>query len=90
MLEGLGAFRAGRIDEAYAAWRSAAAVARAFAADDPRRAASRTHLALCHAAGSDAAAARRAFRRALRTWEAAEQWVARMAVPNARGARAST
>ena len=38
------------VEEAYAAWRSAAAIARAFDADDPRRAASRTHLALCHAA----------------------------------------
>ena len=79
--EGLAAFQAGRIDAAYAAWRSAAAIAGAFAADDPRRAASRTHLALCHAAGSDAARARRAFRRALRAWEAAEAWVARMALP---------
>ena len=80
-LGGLAAFRAGRIEEAYAAWRSAAAVARAFAADDPRRAASRTHLALCHAAGGDARKARRAFGRALRSWEAAEAWVARMALP---------
>ena len=79
--EGLAAFRAGRIDAAYAAWRSAAAIARAFAADDPRRAASRTHLALCHAARGDAARARRAFRRALRAWDAAETWVARMALP---------
>ena len=76
--EGLAAFRAGRVVEAYAAWRSAAAIARAFAADDPRRAASRTHLALCHAAGGDAAKARRAFRRALRTWDAGEAWVTRM------------
>ena len=78
--EGLVAFQAGRTEEAYAAWRSAAAIARAFAADDPRRAASRTHLALCHAAGGDTAKARRAFRRALRTWEAAEAWVTRMTV----------
>ena len=77
-LDGLAAFRAGRIGAAYAAWRSAAAIARAFAPDDPRRAASRTHLALCRAASGDAAAARRAFRRALRAWEAAETWVARM------------
>ena len=68
------------MDAAYAAWRSAAAIARAFAADDPRRAASRTHLALCHAALGDATKARRAFRRALRAWEAAEAWVARMNV----------
>ena len=80
-LEGLAAFRAGRIEAAYAAWRSASAIGRAFAADDPRRAASRTHLALCHAAQGDAAPARRAFRRALRAWEAAEAWVARMALP---------
>ncbi len=80
-LEGLAAFRAGRIEAAYAAWRSASAIGRAFAADDPRRAASRTHLALCHAAQGDAASARRAFRRALRAWEAAEAWVARMALP---------
>ena len=79
-LEGLTAFQAGRTEEAYAAWRSAAAIARAFAADDPRRAASRTHLALCHAAAGDTAKARRAFRRALRTWEAAEAWVTRMTV----------
>ena len=79
-LEGLAAFQASRTEEAYAAWRSAAAIARAFAADDPRRAASRTHLALCHAAGGDTAKARRAFRRALRTWEAAEAWVTRMTV----------
>ena len=79
-LEGLAAFQASRIEEAYAAWRSAAAIARAFAADDPRRAASRTHLALCHAAAGNAQAARRAFRRALRAWEAAEAWVARMGV----------
>ncbi|MDD9993406.1 MAG: hypothetical protein OXP75_16540 [Rhodospirillales bacterium] len=79
--DGLDAFRAGRIDDAYAAWRSAAAIARAFAADDPRRAASRTHLALCHAAGGNDAAARRAFRRALRAWDAADAWVTRMAVP---------
>ena len=79
--EGLAAFRAGRIEEAYAAWRSAAAIARAFDADDPRRAASRTHLALCHAAQGDAASARRAFRRALQAWSAAETWVARMALP---------
>ena len=78
--DGLDAFRAGRMDAAYAAWRSAAAIARAFAADDPRRAASRTHLALCHAASGEAAKARRAFRRALRAWEAAEHWVARMNV----------
>ena len=81
MLEGLTAFREDRIEEAYAAWRSAAAIARAFAADDPRRAASRTHLALCHAAGCNAAAARRAFRRALLAWAAADAWVARMAIP---------
>ena len=79
--EGLASFQAGRIEEAYALWRSAAAIARAFDADDPRRAASRTHLALCHAAGGDARTARRAFRRALRAWEAAETWVARMALP---------
>ena len=78
---GLDAFQAGRVEDAYAAWRSAAAIARAFAADDPRRAASRTHLALCHAAGGDARTTRRAFRRALRAWEAAETWVARMALP---------
>ena len=80
-LEGLEAFRAGRIDAAYAAWRSAAAIARAFDTDDPRRAASRTHLALCHAADGNAARARRAFRRARRAWGAAEAWVARMALP---------
>ena len=80
-LAGLAAFRVGRIGDAYAAWRSAAALARSFAPDDPRRAASRTHLALCHAAaGGDALAARRAFRRALRAWDAAESWVARMAI----------
>ena len=87
VLEGLAAFRAGRTADAYAAWRSAAAIARAFDADDPRRAAGRTHLALCHAAAGEAAAARRAFRRALRTWEAAEGWVSRMDV--ARRARSS-
>ena len=80
-LQGLAAFQAGRIEEAYAAWRSASAIGRAFAADDPRRAASRTHLALCHAAQGDAAPARRAFRRALQAWEAAEAWIARMALP---------
>ena len=79
-LAGFDAFRAGRIEEAYGAWRSAAAIARAFAPDDPRRAASRTQLALCHAAGGEARAARRAFRRALRAWEAAEAWVGRMEV----------
>ena len=79
--EGLAAFQMGRIERAYAAWRSAAAIGRAFAADDPRRAASRTHLALCHAVQGDAAPARRAFRRALRAWDAAEAWVARMALP---------
>ena len=83
---------AGRIDAAYAAWRSAAAGTRAFDACDPRRAASRTHLALCHAAAGDAAGdrarARRAFRRALRSWDAAEAWVARMAIP--RRARSSS
>ena len=79
-LAGLAAFRAGRIEEAYAAFRSAAAITRAFAPDDPRRAASRTQLALCHAAGGDARAARRAFNRALRAWDAAEAWVGRMAV----------
>ena len=77
---GLAAFQAGRVEEAYAAWRSAAAIARAFDADDPRRAASRTHLALCHAASGEATKARRAFRRALQAWEAAEHWVARMSV----------
>ncbi len=80
-LEGLAAFQEGRIEEAYAAWRSAAAIGRAFDTDDPRRAASRTHLALCHAAQGNAASARRAFRRALRAWEAAEAWIARMALP---------
>ena len=80
-LAGLDAFHAGRADEAYAAWRSAAAIARAFDADDPRRAASRTHLALCHSASGNAAAARRAFRRALRAWEASDAWIARMALP---------
>ena len=79
--EGLAAFRAGRTEEAYAAWRSASAIGRAFAADDPRRAASRTHLALCHAAQGDGATARRAFRRALQAWAAAEAWVTRMALP---------
>ena len=78
--DGLVAFQAGQVEEAYAAWRSAAAIARAFDADDPRRAASRTHLALCHAASGGPAKARRAFRRALRAWEAAEAWVARMNV----------
>ncbi len=78
--DGLAAFQAGRIDAAYAAWRSAAAIARAFDAADPRRAASRTHLALCHAASGEATKARRAFRRALQAWETAETWVARMSV----------
>ena len=78
--DGLAAFQAGRIDAAYAAWRSAAAIARAFGAADPRRAASRTHLALCHAASGEATKARRAFRRALQAWESAETWVARMSV----------
>ena len=81
VLEGLAAFQAGRVEEAYAAWRSAAGIARAFSADDPRRAASCTHLALCHAAGGDVRKARRAFRRALQAWDAAEAWVARMALP---------
>ena len=80
-LEGLAAFRAGRIEAAYAAWRSASAIGRAFDTDDPRRAASRTHLALCHAAGGDTTRARRAFRRAFQAWSAAEAWVARMALP---------
>ena len=79
--DGLDAFHAGRVDEAYAAWRSAAAIARAFAADDPRRAASRTHLALCHSTIGNDAAARRAFRRALNAWEASDAWIARMALP---------
>ena len=79
--EGLAAYRAGRIERAYAAWRSATAIGRAFAADDPRRAASRTHLALCHAAQGDGATARRAFRRAFQAWDAAEAWIARMALP---------
>ena len=78
--DGLAAFQAGRVEEAYAAWRSAAAIARAFDADDPRRAASRTHLALCHAASGEATKARRAFRRALQAWESAETWVAHMSV----------
>ena len=78
--DGLAAFQAGHVEEAYAAWRSAAAIARAFDADDPRRAASRTHLALCHAASGEATKARRAFRRALQAWESAETWVARMSV----------
>ena len=78
--DGLAAFQAGRVEEAYAAWRSAAATARAFDAADPRRAASRTHLALCHAASGEATKARRAFRRALQAWESAETWVARMSV----------
>ena len=78
--DGLAAFQAGRVEEAYAAWRSAAAIARAFDAADPRRAASRTHLALCHAASGEATKARRAFRRALQAWAAAETWVARMSV----------
>ena len=78
--DGLAAFQAGRIDAAYAAWRSAAAIARAFDAADPRRAASRTHLALCHAASGEATKARQAFRRALQAWESAETWVARMSV----------
>ena len=78
--DGLAAFQAGRVEEAYAAWRSAAAIARAFDAADPRRAASRTHLALCHAASGETTKARRAFRRALQAWEAAEIWVARMSV----------
>ena len=79
--DGLAAFQAGRVDKAYAAWRSAAAIARAFDADDPRRAASRTHLALCHAATGNDAGARRAFRRALRAWAASDAWIARMALP---------
>ena len=78
--DGLAAFQAGRIDAAYAAWRSAAAIARAFDAADPRRAANRTHLALCHAASGEVTKARRAFRRALQAWESAETWVARMSV----------
>ncbi len=78
--DGLAAFEAGRVEEAYAAWRSAAAIARAFDVADPRRAASRTHLALCHAASGEATKARRAFRRALQAWEAADTWVARMSV----------
>ena len=79
--DGLAAFQAGRIDAAYAAWRSAAAIARAFDADDPRRAASRTHLALCHAESGESTKARRAFRLALQAWESAEHWVTRMALP---------
>ena len=79
--EGLAAFQAGRVDDAYAAWRSAAAITRSFDADDPRRAASRTHLALCHGAAGNAPAARRAFRRAVRAWEASDEWVVRMALP---------
>ena len=78
--DGLAAFQAGRVEEAYAAWRSAAAIARAFDAADPRRAASRTHLALCHAASGEVTKARRAFRRALQAWGAADTWVAHMSV----------
>ena len=79
--DGLAAFQAGCVEEAYTAWRSAAAIARAFDAADPRRAASRTHLALCHAAAGNDAAAGRAFRRAFSAWEVAEDWVGRMALP---------
>ncbi len=79
-LGGLAAFRENRVAEAYTAWRAAAANTRAFVADDPRRAASRTHLALCHGAAGDAAAARRGFRRALQAWDAATLWVARMEI----------
>lgn len=74
------AFREGRIAQAHAAWRAAAACTRTFAPGDPRRAASRTNLALCHAATGADAAARRSFRRALRAWDDARPWVARMAV----------
>ena len=77
---GLAAFQASRVEKAYAAWRSATAIARAFDAADPRRAASRTHLALCHAASGEATKARRAFRRALQAWGSAETWVARMSI----------
>ncbi len=77
---GWAAFREGRIAAAHAAWRAAAARTRAFAPDDPRRAASRTNLALCHAAAGADAAARRSFRRALRAWDDAGPWVARMAI----------
>lgn len=74
------AFREGRIAAAQAAWRAAAMRTRTFAPGDPRRAASRTNLALCHAATGADAAARRSFRRALRAWDDARPWVARMAV----------
>ena len=80
--DGLAAFHAGRVDEAYAAWRSAAAIARE---PSPRttRAGRRAGLISPSAMPRPATtlAGRRAFRRALRAWEAAEGWVARMAVP---------
>lgn len=74
------AFREGRIAAAQAAWRAAAMRTRTFAPGDPRRAASRTNLALCHAATGADARARRSFRRSLCAWDDAEAWVARMAV----------
>lgn len=88
VLAGCAAFNAGRIDEARARWRSASATSRAFVPDDPRRAASRTHLALTQDAAANAKAARAGYRRALEAWDAAEAWVERMTI--GRRARSST
>lgn len=87
-VRGWTAFRTGVIGEARACWRSASASSRAFAPDDPRRAASGTQLALLQDVAGNAKAARAGYRRALEAWDAAEAWVERMAIDQR--ARSST
>lgn len=69
-------------------WREADEAAQAFAADDPRRAASLDALGSCALRDGRENEARALWRRALDAWAEAETWVAAMGVVE--GARSST
>lgn len=81
--EGVEAYGSGRRQEAATLWRRADELAATFAADDPRRAAGDNNLAIGRWIEGDSGAAETLFCRALDGWEAADVWIAGMAVRGA-------
>ena len=81
VLEGLAAFRAGRIDEAYAAWRSAAAIRQGLRRGRPAPGGQPDPSRPLPCRGRRCRGGAPGLPPRAPVWEAAEQWVARMAVP---------
>lgn len=76
--QGADAFAAGRAAEAAALWRVAGRLAAAFAAADPRRAASLAGLGLAHRLDGDLGGAEALHRAALAAWSGVDAWLDRM------------